>query len=245
MTPIRQVVIVVPACDEEELLEPCLDSLAVASRNSPVPVRTIIVLDSCSDASADICDQRQIETVEVAYANVGRARHAGITRAVESQMPASSVWVANTDADSRVPPNWVTEQVRLGEEGADVVLGLADAQGELAPSLLKAHQAAYERWIRPTGSHGHIHGANLGIRASTYLEAGGFPPLTDHEDRQLVRRVRAMGSALVVSTTTLRVETSGRSEGRCADGFARSIASLGAPTSARPGAASSDRAITA
>lgn len=226
MTRLRHVAVVVPARDEEALLPGCLEALAVAVRNSPIPVRTIVVLDSCTDASPEICRLHGVEAIEVAFANVGRARHAGVTRAVQTGVPASSLWVANTDADSRVTPDWVTEQVRLADEGADAILGLADIGADPQLSVLRAHQAAYRRRILPNGCHRHVHGANLGIRASTYLEAGGFPPLTDHEDRQLILRVRAMRSPVVVTTTGVRVETSGRTVGRCEEGFAHTIAGL-------------------
>lgn len=224
MTRIRQVAIVVPARDEQALLPACLEALAIAAANAPVPTRTLVVLDSCSDGSADICRRYRVETVHVAFANVGRARHAGITVAMHQGPATSALWLANTDADSVVPPDWVAEQVRLADGGADAVLGLVDIDLGL-PAVLRAHEAAYSRRVRSNGSHDHVHGANLGIRASTYLEAGGFPYLADHEDRQLVRRLRA-GRAPLITSTALRVRTSGRTDGRCHDGFARSIATL-------------------
>lgn len=228
MTALQQIAVVVPARNEQTLLPGCLEALAVAARKSPVLVRTIVVLDRCTDASADVCSRHRVEVLEVAFGNVGQARHAGITRAIQSGIPVSSLWIANTDADSQVTPDWVVEQVRQAEEGADVVLGIVDIglDVQVPMSILKAHKAVYSGRILPQGHHGHVHGANLGIRASTYLESGGFPPLSNHEDRHLMLRVRALGSPLVVPTTNLRVKTSGRSEGRCHRGFAHSIASL-------------------
>ncbi len=228
MKPLRRIAVVIPARDEQDLLDSCLQALAVAIGNSPLPTRAIVVLDSCGDASASICKGHQVETIEVDFANVGRARHAGIS-ALQSQAPAEALWIANTDADSQVPPGWLAEQVRLADEGADAVLGLVEVTYESGSPLPWAHHAEYRRRIRANGSHGHIHGANLGIRASIYLDAGGFPPLSDHEDRELVRRVRALASSRVVTTTSLRVKTSGRQDGRCQDGFARSIAAAAAP----------------
>jgi glycosyltransferase involved in cell wall biosynthesis len=225
MTRIRQVAIVVPARDEEALLPGCLDALAVAAGSGAVPVRTIVVLDCCTDGSADVCRRKRVETVDVGYASVGQARHAGVMMAVQGGAPTSTLWIANTDADSRVPPDWVAEQVRLADEGADAVLGLVDVDHDLH-AVRSAHEAAYSRRVHSSGSHEHVHGANLGIRASTYLDVGGFPPLTNHEDRELVLRLRAKRSPVVITSATLRVRTSGRTEARCDDGFARSIARL-------------------
>lgn len=226
MTRIDKVVVVIPARNEEALLPGCLEALSVAARGSPVPVQTIVVLDSCSDGTAAICAHAPVATVEGAYGNVGLARHAGIVTAVRSRHLAQSVWIANTDADSRVAPDWLHEQVRLANDGADLVLGLANVSFDISASVLRAHQSGYLRRIRTDGSHNHVHGASFGIRASTYFEAGGFPPLTDHEDRQLVLRVRALRYPVVVTTTSLTVETSGRTDGRCQAGVAHSIAQL-------------------
>lgn len=224
MTRLRQVAIVVPARDEQTLLPGCLEALAVATRNAPVPTRTIVVLDSCTDHSYDICRRHRVETIGVAFENVGQARHAGIIRALQRGIPPSALWIANTDADSRVPPDWVAEQVRLADEGADAVLGLVDITHDVPAPLSRAHAAGYRRRVHANGFHEHVHGANLGIRANIYLEAGGFPPLTDHEDRELVLRLRAMHDPVLITSTTVRVQTSGRTEGRCHDGFARAIA---------------------
>ena len=217
---------VIPARNEQALLADCLAAVADAVANCTIPARTIVVLDSCADASVDICSRHRVETVEVGFANVGQARHAGVERALRLPIPFQSTWIANTDADSRVPPDWLSEQIRLANDGADVVLGVVTLADEGQASVHQAHQSAYAHRVRPDGTHRHIHGANLGIRASTYLESGGFPPLTDHEDRELIRRARALGRALVVTSTGLRVQTSGRTEGRCHDGFARFIANM-------------------
>jgi glycosyltransferase involved in cell wall biosynthesis len=237
MTRLSQVAIVVPARDEQTLLPGCLDALAAAVESSPLPTRTIVVLDRCTDGSAAICQSRGVDTIEVGYANVGRARHAGVTQAIDHVPHAAELWIANTDADSRVPPDWIAEQIRLADEGADAVLGLVEIDPDVHLPMLRAQQAAYGRRLRPDGCHSHVHGANLGIRASTYQHAGGFPPLTDHEDRQLISRVHALHSAVVVTTTTLRVKTSGRTQGRCDAGFAGDIARL---TEDAPRAAAAD-----
>ncbi len=71
-----------------------------------------------------------------------------------------------------------------------------------------------------------MHGANLGVRASAYREAGGFAPLALHEDVDLVARVKASGRPWVASDR-VRVSTSGRTTGRVIGGFATFLAGLG------------------
>ena len=74
-------------------------------------------------------------------------------------------------------------------------------------------------------NHPHVHGANLGVRASAYVLAGGFPRLRSHEDRALVDRLRQHGAA-VWSTDTIRVRTSGRTDARAPQGFGAYLLSL-------------------
>ena len=83
-----------------------------------------------------------------------------------------------------------------------------------------------------------MHGANLGIRASTYAEAGGIPDLVEHEDVALVRAVRALGARERASDVH-EVETSGRFTGRTPGGYAAFLERvhvwIDAPSLAAPG----------
>ncbi len=104
--------------------------------------------------------------------------------------------------------------------------------------------AIHRRWLELhpfREDHQHIYGANLGIRASAYLTAGGFPALRAHEDRVLVERLRRHGFA-VTATDTIRVLTSGgRTHARAPEGFAAYLRSLAAelpPPAELPTAAS-------
>ena len=35
-----------------------------------------------------------------------------------SSMPLSTLWLANTDADTSVPPDWLSKQLRMADAGA-------------------------------------------------------------------------------------------------------------------------------
>lgn len=125
-------------------------------------------------------------------------------------------WLAQTDADSAVPSDWLTCQLALMRSGVDVMLGT------VRPDFrdLSARHARY--WLRthPRGRPaGNVHGANLGIRASTYVESGGFPDVEEHEDVLLVRAARERG-ARVRTTDACEVLTSGRFTGRTPGGYA-------------------------
>ena len=67
--------------------------------------------------------------------------------------------------------------------------------------------------------NGHTHGANLGLRASTYLAVRGFDPVDEHEDVRLVEACRRLGASVVASDAA-EVLTSGRFVGRTPAGYA-------------------------
>ncbi|MFB7892426.1 glycosyltransferase [Microbacterium sp. NPDC056044] len=214
--------VVVPAHDEEELLGACLESIATAvdEARSVVPrIGVWVVLDACTDASAAIASAAGMQVLTVIEQSVGSARAAGMRAALERFAAVSSrkLWTAHTDADSVVPKNWLTHQLDLAERGADVVVGT------VRPDFrdLDAEQtAAWWATHTPGVANGHVHGANLGIRASALLAAGGFTDAAVHEDVWLVDEIRARGGHLV-ATDAAWVRTSGRPIGRAPGGYSR------------------------
>ncbi len=217
------VAVVVPVHDEAALLNECLAALSAAlahtGRTHPhVRVSAVVVLDACTDASEDIARSWPLRALRIDARNVGTARRVGMTAALAAlgEMPPSGIWVCTTDGDSTVPPTWLSHQLDLRAEEADVVLGtvrpdFADLTAEHAEHWLATHPRG-----RPVGN---VHGANLGLRADVYTAIGGFADLDQHEDVELVRAARALG-ARVVATDENEVVTSGRFWGRTPGGYA-------------------------
>ncbi|WP_312677467.1 glycosyltransferase [Microbacterium sp.] len=222
MTAIEAIGVVVPAHDEEDLLGACLAALARAAQEARPLVRDAriwVVLDACSDRSEEIARAAGVEIVRVDACNVGRARAAGVEAltATLADVPPARLWIGNTDADSTVPPHWLTDQLRLADAGADVVIGTVRPDfRDLSPEQSAAWWATHTPGI----ANGHVHGANLGIRASALLTAGGYAPLAEHEDVDLVERMRR-ASAVCAASDAAWVQTSGRAFGRTDGGYAR------------------------
>jgi glycosyltransferase involved in cell wall biosynthesis len=218
------IVVVIPARDEGELIGRCLESVlaaeaAIRSRRNAPRVSIVVVADRCTDDTADVARGFEgVTVIEIDAANVGAARATGVLLALESSgLLPDRVWIASTDADSRVPRAWLTEQARLARAGADVVLGTVSPDlDDLDIAQARAWSAAHGRGA----SVGEVHGANLGVRADVYLAAGGFAPLAEHEDIDFVERCSAFGAA-IVATGGCEVTTSGRQVGRTPGGFAR------------------------
>ena len=220
--PIAACAVVIPAHDEAELLPRCLRGVtaAVDRLNAVQPdlmTTVVLVLDRCSDDSDSVAETFPIvHAMETDAGSVGMARHLGCRQAIAQMMHgAGTCWLACTDADSVVPPDWLTTHLRLAGEGADVVLGT------VIPDYDEPTGTPFDRWLEQypqTESDSFVHGANLGIRADLYLRIGGFRAAVQHEDVQLVEAARRSG-AVLTSTSECAVLTSGRYTSRSAGGF--------------------------
>lgn len=218
---LTRIAVVVPAHDEEQLLPACLDALREAERHSPLPVDVLVVLDSCADDTAKVAADAGVDTLTVDVRNVGAARAAGAATVL-----ADDTWLACTDADTRVAPDWFAQQIRLAEAGADVVTGIVviDDWTGWPDSTASAFRDAYRRGVRD-GRHTHVHGANLALTGTAYRRAGGFRPLLVGEDEALVRAAVRAGLQ-VVRTTEVRVVTSARRHARAPEGFSEYLKAL-------------------
>lgn len=227
-----------PAHEEQESIESCLGSLARAGRHPAldgVEVRYVLVLDSCRDTTGDRASEvrrpwrRQLSVVETAARNVGAARRAGFAAALSLSdgLAHERCWLATTDADSRVPHDWLARQLAWRRRGASALAGTVRVSDwSPQPSGVRRR---YEEHLRRRGlssGHGHVHGANLSFSAAAYRRAGGLPPLATAEDHAMWRALGSSGARLV-SPGDLVVETSARREGRAPAGFASLLGSLG------------------
>lgn len=221
--------VVIPARDEELLLPRCLQSVAAACAMLPTGVTTdvIVVSDGSTDATAEIgravLQKTRGAVLEVDAGNVGLARSLAAETALQRYRgDLSHCWLANTDADCEVPQSWLLDHLRLAQRGYTAVAGIVDVD------CFAEHHAHVETRFRVTyqinedGSHPHVHGANLGVRADAYVLAGGWNALETAEDHDLWGRLRVAGTHL--SDARLRVITSGRRVGRAPLGFAGALA---------------------
>jgi glycosyltransferase involved in cell wall biosynthesis len=226
---IRLVGVVVPAHNEEDLLPACLASLRRAVRGvAGTPVRLVVVADACRDRTAQVARRGGAAVVTIGARNVGAARAAGVRAVLRraGHLNPADIWLATTDADTVVPAYWLREQVRHAGQGWDAVAGtirVADWFG-YPPRVRSLFR---ERYHAGTGPHPHVHGANLGFRATAYLRAGGFPDVPTAEDRALAAALTVTGSR-VLRTRGLAVTTSARREARAPHGFSGYIAELDA-----------------
>lgn len=242
---IRHVAVIVPARDEQDLIAASIASINRARRalDRSVTSSCVIVADSCSDRTVEIARSASrsgppVEILEVHAGNVGTARRRGTSASLARlDVESSSIWLANTDADTIVPEDWLSTQVRLATRGAEAVAGIvALSPDDTSSVLLDRFRAAYRS--HPDGTHAHVHGANFGLRADVYVAAGGWAPLATGEEHDLLAR---LGDVRIERTIALRVQTSARHVGRAPSGFADDLAAHLVDT----GASASDPEATA
>ena len=232
MRPLTRVIVVIPARNEEQRLPAALEAVDQARRllaalDPRAPeVAVWVVADRCTDRTQQIAQGWPgVRTVQSDHGNVGAARAAGVIAAIgNAEDPAlATLWIACTDADSQVPPDWLISQARHARNGTDLLLGTVRPDPKEMTSAVSALWFARHEL---DDGHPHIHGANMGIRADTYRRAGGFPSLAEHEDVQMVERIRQLG-ATILSTGDSPVLTSARPAGRTPAGMAGYLTQLG------------------
>lgn len=231
MTDAWAVSIVIPARDEAATIGRCIKAVIVAATAAGHPFDITVVADACTDAtaseaSAAVAGRGQV--VDVALGCVGASRRVGTARSLATLAPVQTTdrtWILATDADSHVPPEWITSHLRLAEAGAHGVAGLVavDSFAEHPPGVEAAFHRRYD--LRSPVQHPHVHGTNLGVRADAYLRAGGWADTATGEDHDLWERLRSTGAALSSSVDS-PVRTSGRLHGRAPAGFAALLRSL-------------------
>ncbi len=209
--------VVVPVHDEELLLGDCLQSVRRAAGDPLLeaePVEIVVVLDACTDRSPAIAVRHQAQIVSLNAHCVGAARALGASLALDY----GARWIAFTDADTIVPPNWLSAQLGLYADATCGQVSIDDWSGY----PLMARERFLERYSAETR---HIHGANLGISAAAYEKAGGFPPLKFGEDAALISSlVGRRGDVRWAGPT--QVVTSARSQTTIENGFASFLESL-------------------
>jgi glycosyltransferase involved in cell wall biosynthesis len=233
----RALGVVLPVHNEEDLLDAALNSLQdtfTLIRGWRIDHQLVIVLDSCTDTSAQIVEQwyhrrrgesnsPEVTVVTSESHNVGFARALGCATLLDTwhRLDPATIWIATTDADSRVPKEWLKAQVLQHELGVNLWCGrvsVSDWSSRLEGTS-EQWQREYEEEADP------IHGTSLGCNAEIYLASGGFRPIESSEDRDLCRRLQALG-AVVHFDSSVPVVTSARRDARAPLGFAHALSEV-------------------
>jgi glycosyltransferase involved in cell wall biosynthesis len=205
--------ILIPAHNEEALLEECLQAALRAAQHELLggeSVEVLVVLDSCTDRSSEIVRRYPVHSLAIDARNVGQARAVGAQFLLERGVR----WISCSDADSRVAHDWLVAQLALG---TDAVCGTVTVEA-WDGAFDESAQIRYHQHYEARDGHRHIHGANLGVSADAYRRTGGFEALACDEDVQLVRQLERCGATIAWSQRP-QVLTSARLDSRARGGF--------------------------
>jgi hypothetical protein len=246
---VTDVLVAVPARDEQRQVGACLASVAAALRQARDAgtarrVAVAVAVHRSSDGTAAVvegslaamADLEVYHHVDEDSATVGEVRHRLVSAACAALglTAGDDRWLLSTDADSVVPSDWVTAMLAHAQTAAArCVAGLVDLEGWLAHP---AAAAAYEQLLRDGvdgDGHRHVYAANLAVRLDAYAAAGGFPFVLHGEDHGLVSRVRDLGGRILPVHAPV-VRTSGRMPGRARHGLGDLLLSLTAAQEQRP-----------
>jgi glycosyltransferase involved in cell wall biosynthesis len=177
-------------------------------------VRVVVVCDACSDRTVHIVRRAGYEAIEIQARNVGIARAIGADRV----MAGGAQWLAFTDADTKVSPQWLLAQLALRSAAVCGTIGVDDWSPY--DDAMRAH---FEESYTDADGHRHIHGANLGVAVDAYRQVGGFAALKSSEDVALIDALVAAGIDVSWSAAP-RVTTSVRRAYRAPEGFGATLA---------------------
>lgn len=222
--------VVLPVHNEELQIGDAMRAVRTALLHPDVvshDCRLAIVLDSCDDGTAKIVDSwrdrrflKRLSVIECGSGSVGKARQIGCKALLNEwgDLDPTRIWIATTDADSEVPPDWLAVQSIRHDAGYDFWAGRVAVRDWST----RGDKTASEWSLRYSGEVAPVHGASLGFNAAAYLEAGGFEPLMTGEDRALHSMFAARGRA-ICHDHLAPVMTSARRNGRAPKGFAHRL----------------------
>jgi hypothetical protein len=119
-----------------------------------------------------------------------------------------------------VPLDWLAQQLKLADSGVTGVAGIVRLEETGSAAAHELYRRTY--FTASDGTHPHVHGANLSMRADAYLDAGGWAHRALAEDHCLWQRLQRRGWRLFSPVSSV-VVTSARLHGRAPGGFADTL----------------------
>lgn len=197
------VTVVIPAYNEEQYLTGALQSVVNQEfRNFEL----IVVNNNSTDKTVEIAENFGAKVICEPQRGVGFARQRGF-------MEAKGSIIATTDADTILPPKWLSRIVDEFEKDKNLVAfgGLYTLYSGPLSARLAFYYFAHPAWALDkvfSGGWG-LPGVNFAARKDAFLKVGGFKTeLSIGEDAEISRRLKKIGKVLL--DTSFRVKTSGR-----------------------------------
>jgi glycosyltransferase involved in cell wall biosynthesis len=196
--------VVIPAFNEEKYIGACLKSLR--SQDFSGNFEIIVADDSSTDDTVKVAEKYADRVVSHRKDTIAYGRQVG---AEAARYPA----IAFTDADTYIPPNWLSSISSSLEDKC-----VAGVHGHLMPLDGTRFENDFCRYVLPPYSklmvrinQPSVPGANFAVKAECFRKAGGFnTKLITAEDVELCKRVKRHGRIVfnpeaIVYVSTRRV----------------------------------------
>jgi len=199
-----RVSVVVPAYNEEVLLPACLAALRVQDFAGDVEI--IVVDNASTDRTAEAARSHGVIVLEEPERGYCRA----LIRGFEA---ATGEVIACTDADTVVPPDWISRLVREYARRPEAVAigGHVEftRRNWKCRLLTRLVLPVFNRIDRSNPDGPHLWGANFSVRRDAFREVGGWNPrFSLQADSELSVRLRKVGRVVLLDSLT--VHTSSR-----------------------------------
>jgi glycosyltransferase involved in cell wall biosynthesis len=202
----------IPAYNEEAIIGKCIESVLAEIQRSGVPAEIVVINNASTDRTRDVASQYPgVRVVDEMEKGLTRARAAGM-RVSDGDI------IANIDADTLVPPGWLTTVRKrfsnnpnlVALSGPYIYYDLSFFERGLANLFYAIGYGTYIIFHYVLRTGGMLQGGNFVIRRDAFEKVGGFDKSIAFygEDTDVARRLTKVGE--VVWTWQLPMYTSGR-----------------------------------
>lgn len=184
MNDAKKISVIVPAHNEEKFIGGCLAAIEVAAKNVAQTVEIVVVLNRCSDSTAQIAKEFGALTVTDESRCIAAVRNRGIAE-------ASGDILVTCDADSRLHPQALTLVVNA-LRNPNVIGGGMPIRYDRRSLGIAASEWCLDAAVILTG----LSAGAFWATAEVFRAVGGFDEnLLIVEDVDLAKRLKAFGKA--------------------------------------------------
>ena len=191
--------VVIPAYNEERIIATCLQHLNAQTITEPYEV--IVANNNSKDRTGEIAEQHDAKVLLVTEKGYVHAAIAGI-KAAQGEI------IAMTDADTRVPKDWLKRIYETLQSRPDLVAVGGPFEFHDGPSGVRSAIRVING-ISPRLMIASLSGMNMAFRRSAYDAVGGFnPKINLQADTYIGNQLAKHGKTMLIRDNV--VQASGR-----------------------------------
>lgn len=183
--------VIIPAHNEEQYIEKCLQSILAAAKHvQPLNVEMIVVANRCTDRTCEIAEKCGAKVVVNDTKCISAIRNAGVF-ASEGEI------IATIDADSCMAETTLSEIKEMLESGTYIGGGANPKFDRMSLGIACcAMYVAFNLLPIMIKNGGYLSGALFWCYQSDFVEIGGFDEtLVSLEDMDFAKRLKTLGDS--------------------------------------------------